>query len=662
MDSNGSTIHHVQRKQPPWLFPVACMKGDPPLDTSQSNRQRIGPVSALVRPLVALTMIASMLLAAIPAVSPVAAQTSDSLAAYAPADSIAFVEANLDPASSQMTLLSDLLTRANLESLSPEAEEGMLADELGSAAGAFDGKVAAFVSPEVLSNLPLDEVIDEAGSLTNTASLTEEADGLGAEIPGGWALLLQPSDPDAAYAMAQESMQSSDAQTETYGGFDILSAPPSDDSSSGEAVALVNGVIVVSTTADDVKTVIDVVNGDAAAIDSDDTYNQVRGQLPEEVIAFGYINGPAIVDALPASDLDDLSASLGGAALGDVMDSLGAYQGFVAWVDENGFRFDTVAIAGPDAELPTLSAYTPTIPEILPSDTMFFAGGMDLGSIPGLDDLALVFAAGMVGIPLEDAATPVDPDDIFAQAEAVLGFNLKTDVLDQLTGEWAIAGSFDMSSGSGLFVSNVEDPDTVGAVVEKIVALVTSDPDLGATVSTNTVAGSDVTVITIESSGTTMTIEVGMINGELAIGLNGWTEYLGTPASDPLSAATNFSDSLGLLPTDITGLLYINLESLMPIITASMNSFSSFEVEDNDPSCGEFASQEEAQAAYDDDSATNYLLDLDWDGEACEDYFSPATPDEEAAEVASPGITALTAVSWAKDGTVGTSAIIVVNP
>ena len=42
---------------------------------------------------------------------------------------------------------------------------------------------------------------------------------------------------------------------------------------------------------------------------------------------------------------------------------------------------------------------------------------------------------------------------------------------------------------------------------------------------------------------------------------------------------------------------------------------------DADPSCGEYATQADAQAAYDEDQFENYQLDQDFDGEACEDFF-----------------------------------------
>jgi hypothetical protein len=92
-----------------------------------------------------------------------------------------------------------------------------------------------------------------------------------------------------------------------------------------------------------------------------------------------------------------------------------------------------------------------------------------------------------------------------------------------------------------------------------------------------------------------------------------------------------------------------------------MNAFSGTSTEDADPSCGDYASQEEAQAAYDEDNFENYQLDLDWDGEACEDYFAPATPVTADAGAGMLNVSALAAVTWAEDGRTGSNAIIVIG-
>jgi hypothetical protein len=52
---------------------------------------------------------------------------------------------------------------------------------------------------------------------------------------------------------------------------------------------------------------------------------------------------------------------------------------------------------------------------------------------------------------------------------------------------------------------------------------------------------------------------------------------------------------------------------------------------DNDEACGDYATQEEAQTAYEEDEFGLWNLDLDYDGEACEDFFT-----DSASPMASP--------------------------
>ena len=53
------------------------------------------------------------------------------------------------------------------------------------------------------------------------------------------------------------------------------------------------------------------------------------------------------------------------------------------------------------------------------------------------------------------------------------------------------------------------------------------------------------------------------------------------------------------------------------------------QIQDASESCGNYETQEEAQAAYDAAESGTFDLDQDFDGEVCEDYFGS---DEAAAE------------------------------
>jgi hypothetical protein len=72
------------------------------------------------------------------------------------------------------------------------------------------------------------------------------------------------------------------------------------------------------------------------------------------------------------------------------------------------------------------------------------------------------------------------------------------------------------------------------------------------------------------------------------------------------------------------------------------------EIPDASESCGDYATQEEAQAAYDAAESGTFDLDQDFDGEVCEDFFADAGTDveETKAEEAAAPVDALADVDY----------------
>ena len=101
------------------------------------------------------------------------------------------------------------------------------------------------------------------------------------------------------------------------------------------------------------------------------------------------------------------------------------------------------------------------------------------------------------------------------------------------------------------------------------------------------------------------------------------------------------------------------------------------EIQDASESCGNYETQEEAQAAYDAAESGTFDLDQDFDGEVCEDYFDSAeqrrkrmrtTDDEDGAEPADAfadvdysAIKAFATVSYADGDVQRTSSILYIT-
>ena len=642
------------------------------------NRTRPSLGYPVSRKALAIAIIASLLLGSTPLTRIVVAQETTGLASYAPAGALVYGEVELDPASEQVTLAHELLERANLDALLNPDQQHDLENSLAMTDDVIDGQAAFFFGPIDPGELGVDDVSSEAAKIVNDPlSATED-------LPSGWALILQPSDSQAIYdfllnsigesmAVGVEEPASGSAATpevaatdasipsETYESYEI-SYVPGTANTEGQALALVDDVVVVATTTDDIKTVIDVVTGATEPLADDADFQEARGQLPDQTLAMGYIDGPAwieLVESQGAAEFEQIPDEL--------LASFAVHQGFAVWADEPGFRLESVALVPAETESVSPAGYQPTFAEMVPADSMVYAGGMDLGANPQLEALAFLFALEVIGVDSETATPPADPEayaeEVFAEAEGALGFNLKTEVLNQLKGEWAMAGTTDLASASAVFVTDVSDPAVVGDVVADITALLASqsEADAGFTLTSREVNGAEVTVIEIPESPIPMVIEFGVVDGKLVVGVNGWLDLLSDPTETPLADDPIFQETLAALPSEYTSLAYINVQAVLPLAELAMGSLPTSSTTDADPACGDYATQEEDQAAYDEDDFENYMLDLDWDGKACEDYFAPATPVATPGGASGVNVLSLGAVTWLEEGISGSSAIVLIG-
>lgn len=627
------------------------------------------------RTLVAVAMTFGTLTASLLPSTVATAQSLSPVAAYVPGDSVFYAEFELDLDSDQSTLAMDLIDRSNLRSLLPADDDASLDEAVDTIEMIVDGEAAVFVN-----ELPVDE-------LTSLVDMASEATDLGMdpseaateEIPSGWALVVHPTDAEQAYSMyssiAFGDSEESDKVVTTYGGFEIVTIEPEDEYDTPIAMALVNDVVVLASLPEDIEPVIDTVNGDVESLDSTAAFTDVRGTFVPDVLAFAFVNGPAIIDQVEAAGGEealDYIASQGA--------SLDLNHGMAYWAEEDGFHIDTISLPGETGVVPEASMYTGTLTANLPADSLAFSGGMDLGTNPGVEAAALAVAQGIISeqTGVDVMATPVtDPDayaeELFAEAEEYLGFNLQTDVLDSLSGEWAVAGTVGEFDGETLpdfsvqMITEITDPagptEVAAALTEQIDA---ANDDSEATISTRDLDGNEVTVVELVSDDFSVTLEYGVVGDFFAIGINSPLEFVTTPASPSLADDSVFVQTFEALPQDnITSVSYTNLGLVVPLVqdviamTSSMSGGSEL---DADEACGDYATQEEAQAAYDEDTFEMWNLDLDFDGEACEDFFAPdaaATP-----EVAGPvtiNLISTGTVTWNDGSAIGSSTVILIG-
>jgi hypothetical protein len=650
-----------------------------PASLARGRRQRV--LSGLLALLMVSTMAAGTVFGLGP--STVRAQ-ADSLetAALAPESTLIYMSVQLDTEGEQWTLAEELLGRLGVPSVEEaiaQSGETMTSEDM-----ALLEDLEVFLGGEVGIVITSLAAAQEAGSeLSSEAGLGAVSDALPvgspeATAPGegeGFAAIARPEDAAAAWTAVEDLFQQNatdSGQTiveEEYEGVTILTLPGDEfDSSSGAAAAQLDDFIVLAATPADIEPIIDVHQGNAPALADEEHFQEISAAFTEPRLAFFYVNGPELfAQAMSGVDMSELEEM---GQFGDLFtNAINAYSAGTVSAEENGFRFDSLTMPGESGELPPTPAnFTPTLPDKVPSNTVLMAAGADLGATGTLDVLALLFVQGMLGI--DPSATPVpsqSPEEyaaeLFEQSAQLLGFNIKTDVIDQLVGEYGLAlwgiETLDPTQINALFISGVSDTTVFGGALAQISLLIQSGAQGQVSITTREIGTDLLNIVDLSPTGTPVIVEYGILGGEFVVGVNnGITEYA-SGASDPLSANPNYQSALSSLPSEHNSITYIDLSQLVPLYETFVGSMSASS-EDASEKCAEFSTQEAAQEAYDADAATNWELDLDFDGTACEDFFAPASPAAESTEIDLSKLSAIAVVGYQQDGMTGSSGILVI--
>jgi hypothetical protein len=444
--------------------------------------------------------------------------------------------------------------------------------------------------------------------------------------PSGLVVVVRPADPDAAAAeidaMLLESSRANDTAIEETeaSGTTIRFLPPSEFESDGIAVARLGDVFVVSGTPDDLAPYAAVFAGEAPALDADPAFVRARTEMPDDFLAFGFVNGPAIVTALEpvlAEASEELAAAglPAGGLTADQLAQLRAYNAFIVRADTPGFRFETAAWAAEGETLPALpEGGEVTLDGQVPGDSLVFVDGFELGATaaPSLDAVALLIAQLAMEDP--DAALLIpegatDAEKIAAVYDLlgrIVSFNPRTQLIDQMTGEWAFALTVrsltDPSGVGAVFTSGVNDPAQVldattklAAYVNVVAVALTFTADNPVQVLANTEAGAQtetvgdgltqVITIPIPPSTTgmdsdtpvdqteagepvpTVRLQWGIVDGQFVFGVNeGFTDLVEGAASGTLADNPRYQAIMAELPDPSNGVFYLDLGQLITLL------------------------------------------------------------------------------------------------
>ena len=574
--------------------------------------------------------------------APVAAQATSvsfSTAEAAPADSIAYLVMTLNDQSEQWRLADVLLDRAGLGEVLDQEIGSELRDETGAdlPLDAFlGGEVGIVVSPTALETIAEESMgaADLESMLGGMETASPEAEPA-MDAAQGFALALDARAPDTAWTGIRDSVLDEDQHEEsTYEGTEILYAPPATSSDEGMAAARVGDLILIATTPDDLHPLIDTADGRTEAITSVPEFTAVRDELPTDFLMFLFSNS-----------VDTSNADFGPFAMFADQFSNDSFSGLTISADEPGFRMETVTMAAEGETLPAAADnFESDLLTRAPDDSLLFVSAADLGATGVLD----VLGATVIGLAMgmgDPSAAPdenTSTEDYIAQqyeaAESLIGINLQTALFQQLSGEYGgwLRANLETEDVSGVFASGVEDADTVSNALQQLSFLIQGASGAESPLTTREVGGGQVYVIDLgDEAGSTL--EFGVVGDYLVVGKGDAVDRFGEEATGSLAENTQFQAVMDTLPVEYNALTYIDLAQAIPLAqtaaeeSGDMGFGPTDQVLDASESCGNYETQEEAQAAYDAAESGTFDLDQDFDGQVCEDYFDSAGPASDTA-------------------------------
>ncbi len=397
--------------------------------------------------------------------------------------------------------------------------------------------------------------------------------------PPATGVLLGVSDPAAASSFADSlrsdveadggSFSSSDAGGVTVWTLDVAPAGHDADMEAGFAYALTDDQLVLGTSRATVEALLAVHRGDGDSLADRDDVSDLADRLPAERAGVMSVD----VAALMASMRDQMGAT--DTELRDLLDEQLASLPDVV-VSSLSFEDDAIRVDGAmsvPAGDPAPANTTRSLAASVPGDAIFFADAPNLGASASSQ-------LSRLREQLESGGASGELDQL-QQVEAALGGQL--DELFTWVGGGAVAAGWDGDQAYVGMVLEVTDADAANQrlrQLQNLLSLATMDPSAEVKVSTETVAGVEVTSIrfttmtpTFGSDGgeTEAVIQYAMDDEQLLIGVGdrfvGRALQLGSGES--LADNARYADAIGRFGgDDNAGAFFLDLAALRETVEA----------------------------------------------------------------------------------------------
>ena len=321
--------------------------------------------------------------------------------------------------------------------------------------------------------------------------------------------------------------------------------------------------MIAGSTVAEIKMFIDTARGTSDSLADLEQFGQASDLLPADRVAYAFSNGQVLQDAIEqAFEQPEWYAQIE-----ESLGSLITYSGVTISAAEAGLRFDSVSIpvnVGDEFSANGVAANLDGASR-MPIDTVIFAEGFELGQSTLMNALGIGLVAAFITASSsssdeEASPTPVSVDDLYDQMAQLIGFNLKTDFIDQLTGPYAFGvWNVDAEMPTVALVSGADDLVKLGDTLGTISLLIQAGGQGQTNVTSLVVEGGSLDHVEFEDGGTTYEIDYGVANGEFVLSLGGGAETVVNGPAESLADSTRYTTALSYLPSEYQAVYYVDL-------------------------------------------------------------------------------------------------------
>lgn len=510
----------------------------------------------LVMPLVATTALVSAQNAA----TPVAEVSAPPLADAMPATVQAYVASDFNLENDQFTQATGLLTSL----LVPGAGDTVSAivEKLIGILDLLPSNVRTVLEGEIGIGITGFHPLD-------LNAVTDSSSGMQSVLPG-YAVVLHPNQAGRArqevedWFTAQLDAKGLEPERDTERGVVILTNPGASDPATAttpSVVVFVGDYILLGHDLDDMQPFISAIRGGVPTLSESANLDKLNSALPNDRLLFGFISGETMTESA-ASIFNDSS-------LAASIEPPFGETAFTIAADDPGFRFESVSLPVQGTTLPDVDAGSnPDFASTIPSTTLAMFAGEDLGNswlMAQLQKVILSVLMSSLGAGEIDL-TDTDLDTQFGVLSMLTGIDFKKDLMDQLVGDYGAALlSLDTENpwaSSAVIASELDQVDRVSIGVTSLGPLLQTAGSGDISITTASVNGQTVNNVTLVNDDQTATIQYGVVDDKLMVGLGDGVANVAHGQITSLDENPGYQAGLAQLPARYTSVMYADVQAL----------------------------------------------------------------------------------------------------